>query len=167
MVSDSSERRAPLSVLIDRAAGDGPRDAAFVRAFATWLTARGPYLELPLVEALGLRDVAVTFTLKRRVRLVATGAPPEPHPGEVTLTVDESDFPWLEVVDRATPRDTPYTFCTLDHAVAGRAVRVTQGPRAGSAGVLVVSATVDGRVEHRVRVDDDVLTLPAHAVELA
>ncbi len=153
--------QCPLSVLIDRAAGAGPRDEAFVRAFAAWLTTRGALLELPVVERLGLTDVVVTFVMKRRVRLLITGAAPD-HPGEVTLAIDEGDFPFTPVIERDTVRSAPYTFCTLDHSLAGRPVNTPRGP-----GRLVVSATIDGRVEHRVLVGDHTLTMPAADVELA
>jgi hypothetical protein len=146
-------RRVPLSLLVDQAAGDGPRDQSFVRGFSAWLLAHAPRVSLPVVEGLGLTNVVVTFKMKDRVRLIVTGCPPEPFPGDVTLAIDEADFPGVDLELLEAPRDVPYEFCTLDYAFSGRPMTITEGPRAGQTGRLVVSATIGAREEHRVVLD--------------
>ena len=148
-------KAVPFSDLIDELAGEGPRDEAFVRALSHWLHGRADRISLALVERLALRDVVVTFKMQRRVRLLITGYLPDDLPGEVTVTVDERDFTDVLVSVSDEPRADPYEFCTLDYSLAGRRVGITDGPRAGATGKLVVSATLSGREEHRVQLDDD------------
>ncbi len=173
--------RLPLSVLVDQiAAGltppgpgddegeDGPRDRHFVRALAATLDARRPHLRLEVVEALGLEDVVVTFHMRRTVRLVVTGYPPAPHPGSVTLTIDEQDFPHTTVLLSAEPSPAPYEFCTLDYALAGRLVTIESGPLAGRRGTIIASATVGERQDNRVRLDDGrVVSVPGDALHIS
>ena len=142
-------------------AGDSDRDEAFVRGFSAWLHAHRERIRLPLVERFGLTDVVVTFQMKSRVTLVATGYP-DGLPGDATLRVDEREFPFLEVEVLDAPQsDGAYEICTLDYAPAGTRVVVTGGYLAGKAGALVVAATVNGVEEHRVQLDDGpVVTVP-------
>ncbi len=183
--------RLPLSVLVDQVAAglappptpeararpgagadaSGPpelrRDQHFVRALSATLDARRPYLRLEVVEALGLEDVVATFHMRETVRLVVTGYPPAPHPGAVTLTIDEADFPHTTVLLSPTPAQAPYEFCTLDYALAGRSVTVRRGPLAGRRGTILASATVGDRQDNRVRLDDGrVVSLPGDALDL-
>ncbi len=156
----------PLSALIDRLAGDGPRDALFVRAFTAWLHEHASRLRLVVVEELKLRDVVVTFKMKDRVRLIITGYPTD-LPGDVTVTVDEREFPFVEVTVAAGPCADPYEICTLDYAPAGRGVRVTSGAHEGAQGALVVAATIGGRQENRVRLaSGEIVTLSGDVLEL-
>ncbi len=157
----------PLSAIVDRmAARFARRDRDFVRAFARWLHEKGAHLRLAPVEALGLRDVVVTFQMKARVRLLVTGYPPGDLPGEVTLAIDEPDFPRVDVLVTEEPRPDPYEVCTLDYSWAGRRVRIGSGPHAGEEGTVLVAATVGDRQECRLRLaTGDVVTVPAEAVE--
>ena len=184
--------RLPLSVLVDQIAqidagltapsvrthgdeapegADGPegvrRDQHFVRALAATLDARSAHLRLEVVDALGLEDVVATFHMRRTVRLVVTGYPPAPHPGSVTLTIEEADFPHTTALVTQTPSPKPYEFCTLDYALAGRTVTVLAGPLAGHRGTILASATVGTRQDNRVRLDDGrVVSLPGDSLEL-
>jgi hypothetical protein len=125
----------PLSVLIDRFAGDDDvRDEAFVRAFSAWMHDKTALLRLDLVEALRLRDVVVTFKMKGRVRLIATGSPPDDLPGEVTVVVDERQFPYVRALVHPEPVAHPYEICTMDYSLGGRRVRVTAGELEGRTG---------------------------------
>lgn len=152
----------PLSLLVEQLAADGPRDAAFVRAFAQWLAERAPTLRLSLVERLQLSDVVVTFKMKQSVRLIITGYPPDELPGEVTVTVDEQDFPFVRLT--SSEEGAGYDFCTLDYSLTGRRVRHGASGREGR---LVVAATVGTRQENRVRLDSgEVVTLSGDALEL-
>ena len=144
----------PLSDLIERLAGDGPLDEAFVRALGAWLHGKASHLTIPLVDRLGLRDVVVTFKMQRKVRLLITGYPDNDLPGEVTVAVDERDFPELILTVLDDPRADPYEFATLDYSVADRAVRITGGPHDGSLGKLLMSATIGIREEHRIELTD-------------
>lgn len=146
----------PLSVIVDRVAADhgGQRNEDFVRHFSDWMRERAALLELELVEQLGLEDVVVTFRMKGSVDLLVTGYPPEPLPGSVTLTVEEADFPRVNVTVRDAPRERPYDICTMDYSWAGRPVRVVSGPLVGREGHLIVAATINDRQENRVRLDD-------------
>lgn len=151
--------RVPLSALIDRLAGDGPRDEAFVRAFSAWVHERVRYLRLPMLERFELEDVVVTFQMKQQVKLIVTGYPAG-APGEVTISVPERELPFVEVAIRAEPCSDPYEICTLDYAPAGRKVRITGGELSGGTGELVVAATIGDRQENRVRLEDGrVITL--------
>ena len=155
----------PLSVLIDRVANEDMTDRAFVRGLTLWLQQISPRLELDLVEDMGLLDVVVTFKMTSRVKLIITGSPPGALPGEVTVTVDEADFPAVSARVLETPKDEPYEFCTLDYAYQGMPVRVTDGPHSGEVGELVVAATIGGRPRHRVRLESGVVTLADSAME--
>ena len=158
--------RLPLSVLIDRMAGaDGERDEAFVRKLAQWLHERARHVRLEVAEALRLRDVVLTLQMRRHVRLVVTGYPPDDLPGQVTLSIDEGDFPHVTLLVSGEPWPDPYEMCTLDYAPAGRPVEVTSGPLSGTRGELVVAATVGGAQQNRVRLPDgDVVTLDGAAL---
>lgn len=144
----------PLSLLVDRMAGDGRRDEAFVRRLSSWLHANASRLELDAVERLGLADVVLTFRMKGVVTLVATGRHPD-VPGEVTLRFAEGDFPFLRISALDRPREAPYEVCTLDHSVEGRPVEVvaTAGCplSAGTRATAIVDSTVGDRRVVRVR----------------
>ena len=156
-----------LSWLVEHLAMAGPRDEAFVRALSTWLYERTGHLRLSIVERLGLRDVVVTFKMRDHVRLLITGYPPEDHPGEVTVAVDERDFPFVQILVQKEPCPDPYEFCTLDYSWEGRRVCVTSGEYAGRKGTVVVAATVGRRQENRVRLDaGGVVTLQGEVLEV-
>lgn len=150
------EAALPLSVIVDRMAGDGHRDAEFVRRFSSWFHEHADRLRLEALDALGLEDVVLTFRMKGHVALVATGCRPE-HPGEVTVRFHERDFPAVTVVI-GPPRAVPYEICTLDHAVEGRRVSL-RAPQpelslpVGAAGRALVAATIGTRREVRVAFD--------------
>lgn len=157
----------PLSLLIDRLAQDGPRDEAFVRGFSAWLHQRAAFITVEVVEALNLEHVVLTFKMKRTVRMIATGYP-RGLVGEVTVTVDESDFPFVNLLVSDKTQTTPYEICTLDYAPAGRPVSVTAGQHAGQQGVLVVAATVNGEEQNRVRLGSgEVVSLAGDALMFA
>jgi len=149
----------PLSLLVDRLLGPGPRGRAPVREFSGWLQEHAAFLHLAPLDALGLIDVVVTFRMKQVVTLVATGRRPD-VPGEVTVSFVEADFPFIDVHRDATPRAEPYLICTLDHAVEGRPVRLLEELRtggrlfpAGTRGRALLDTTVDGRRHLRLQLD--------------
>jgi len=153
---DAPEARLPLSVIVDRMAGEGPRDEEFVRRFSAWFHEHADRLRLDALDALGLEDVVLTFRMKGHVALVATGHHPD-YPGEVTVRFHERDFPGVTVVVGGAPRTTPYEVCTLDHSVEGRQVVLraplptkTGGLPAGARGRILVAATIGARRELRV-----------------
>lgn len=164
-----SPREVALSALIEQLAGErGERDQLFVRSFSRWLSDRATYLRLSIVERLGLVDVVVTFQMKGRVRMVITGYPPDELPGEVTVAVDERDFPFVVVRIAEEPSASPYEICTMDYGPAGRRIRVQSGPRAGQEGVLVVAATIGARQENRVTLDSgETVTLSGEVLTFA
>lgn len=158
-MSDAREATLPLSVVVDRMAGDGPRDEAFVRRFSAWFHEHADRLRLDAIDTLGLEDVVLTFRMKAHVALVATGHHPA-HPGDVTVHFHERDFPYVMVIVGGPPRAVPYEVCTLDHAVEGRpfALRVALPVRgatvpAGTRGRAIVAATIGARHELRVTLD--------------
>jgi hypothetical protein len=160
----------PLSLLVDRMAGDGRRDEAFVRRLSSWLHANASRLELDAIERLGLVDVVLTFRMKGVVTLVATGRHPD-VPGEVTLRFVETDFPFLRIAALERPRDAPYEVCTLDHSVEGRPVEVVADGAwplpAGTRATAIVDSTVGERRVVRVRPDlpgGEVVNVPAECV---
>lgn len=158
-MGETPEARLPLSVVVDRMAGDGARDEEFVRRFSAWFHEHADRLRLDALDALGLEDVVLTFRMKGHVALVATGHHPD-YPGEVTVRFHERDFPAVSVVVSGTPRETPYEVCTLDHSVEGRGVALI-APLAlrsgalppGSEGRVLVAATIGPRRELRVAFD--------------
>lgn len=149
--------RLPLSVVVDRMAGAGPRGRPFVRQFADWFAGQAPHLHLAPLDALGLVDVVLTFRLRQDVTLVATGRRPD-HPGEVTVHFAERDLPFVDLLVDKTQRSQPYEVCTMDYAVRGRPVELTtpveRGGRAwpaGTPGVALVETYVGLRRHLRVR----------------
>lgn len=159
MIGETPEARLPLSVVVDRMAGDGARDEEFVRRFSAWFHEHAARLRLDALDALGLEDVVLTFRMKGHVALVATGHRPD-HPGEVTVRFHERDFPAVSVVVGGAPRETPYEVCTLDHSVEGRRVALTLplplrsgALPAGTEGRALVAATIGSRRELRVAFD--------------
>ncbi len=162
----TTRETVPLSALFDRLAGDGARDEAFVRAFTRWMYEHAAHLRLPLIEKLDLTDVVVTFSMKQRVRLVITGYPRD-LPGDVTATVDEREFPFVQVALAAEPCADPYEVCTLDYSLSGRSVRVTGGRYMGQSGKLVVAATIGDRQENRVQLPSGTVTLGGEVLEFA
>jgi len=159
--------RLPLSLLIERAAQDDVADRAFVRGFALSLQRLASRLELSIVEEMGLQDVVVTFKMTERVKLIITGSPPSELPGEVTVTVDEAEFPFVFAHVLESPKLEPYEFCTLDYASQGMSVRITGGPHTGELGTLLVAATIGNIPKHRVRVDSGVITVSGEELEPA
>ena len=159
----------PLAVVVDRMAADGPRNEAFVGRFSRWFHDRAPHLTLEPVETLGLVDVVLTFRMKGRVTLVATGRRPD-LPGEVTVHFAEQDLPFVNLTVHRAPRDRDiYEVCTLDHGVEGRAFELTRSVTtsgrtypAGTRGETIVAATIGGRRE--VRADLAGATGGAHVV---
>ncbi len=158
-------QEVPLSVLIERVGCDDVADRAFVRGLAHWLHETSARLELDVVEELRLLDVVVTFKMTDRVKLVITGSPPGALPGDVTITIDESDFPHVTAYVLDSPKDEPYDYCTLDYALSGMPVRIRRGPFAGQEGVLVVAATIKGQPKHRVRLGTTVVTCDEDTLE--
>ena len=156
----------PLSVLIDRLEADaGARDRAFVRGLARWMHEKSAYLTIDVVERLGLRDVVCTFQMKERVKLIVTGYPPDDLAGEVTVGVNEVDFPHVRLHVSESPIPDPYEMCTLDYSLRGRRVRVTN-QNVLQEGFLVVAATVGERQENRVQLSDgQIVTLPGEVLE--
>lgn len=169
---EADQARLPLSVVIDRMAGDGPRDEAFVHRFSEWFHEHADRLRLDSIDALGLEDVVLTFRMKGHVALVAAGHHPN-HPGDVTIRFHERDFPYVTLVVGGPPVPTPYEVCTLDYAVEGRPValrRAVAGSAlqpAGAVGRAVVAATIGGRREVRVVFDGgpaEALNVPPDAL---
>jgi hypothetical protein len=158
----------PLSVVIDELDGNPvTRDRAFVRGLCRWLAERGSYVQLDVVERLGLNDVVVTFQMKDDVKLIVTGTMPNQMPGEVTLGIAERDFPRVQVSIRDMPVEQPYEYCTLDYALSGQRVTVTQGEHSGRNGTIIVAATVGERQENRVRLDSGhIVTCRGSSLEL-
>ena len=116
--------RVSLAWLTDRfAVGREDRGRDFVRDLAAWLSEHGRHLALPLAARLGLRGVVVTLQMKSRVTLVVTGHL-EDAPGEITVRVDERDFPHVELLLCKDDLPEPYTFCTLDYARQGEWLRL-------------------------------------------
>ena len=151
----------PLSALIERlGAGVDRLDEGFARDLARELHARAERRELPLIEALGLVDVMVTFTMDRVMRLVVTGGLAG-APGEVTVSWRERDFARVPVRLLAAPRPEPYGFATLDRSCRGRrATLLAPAPPlpAGAEVTVRALATIGDRTEYRVR---------AHGIEVS
>lgn len=170
---DSTPRQTTLAALVEAlAAGGEERGRDFVRRVAAWMDAIGPRVSLPFVERLGLVDVVATLHMKQRVHLVVTGALGSP-PAEVTVRIDERDFPFVAVAVLAAPRDAPYTFCTLDFGPRGRRARLVGGGEDGVAeppgteGRCQVVSTHGDRLFVRVELPDGRVVLwPAERVEL-
>lgn len=161
--------RLPLSVLVDRMGGDGPRDERFVRRLSAWFSDHAPHLHLTPLDSLGLADVVLTFRMKGTVTLVATGHQAN-HPGEVTVRFGEQDFPHVDVIVDREPRRVPYEVCTLDYSVQDRPLElicpVTVGGRplpAGQRGRAVVHTTVGAAAHLRIVLD----ALPDQPVNVA
>lgn len=139
-------------------------DRNFVRELCAWLNEHGDRLRLGLVTRLGLSDVVVTLHVRDRVRLVVTGTL-DGAPGEVTVGVDERDFPFVEV-DLSSHLEAPYTFCTLDFGPRGRSVRLVAssedvGDPIGTRGRCQVVSTHGDRTFVRVEVEGRVSLWPA------
>jgi hypothetical protein len=144
----------PLSVVFDTLWRPGElRDRAFVRRISGWLQERAQRIELDVVSHLGLQGVVLTFAMKERVGLVVTGLPPGDLPGEVTLTLAESDFPHVGLRVHASAVADPYEVCTMDYAFAGTRVRVLAGRRSGDEGSMIVASTIGLAQSCRVRMD--------------
>ncbi len=143
-----------LAQFIERLAG--PRralDRDFARELAAGLDAEAAHVELPAIEALGLRDVLVTFSMDEALRLVITGTHPDGH-GEVTLRYRDRDLNVVDVELREQERATPYSFCTLDYSVRGARCELLQAAPPLPAGQEVTAralATLGARAELRVR----------------
>jgi hypothetical protein len=173
--STVTERKLPLSLLIELLARGDRMNEEFVRRFSRWFDAHGAHLHLAPLDRLGLVDVVLTFRMKHTVSLVATGRYNE-FPGEIMVTFDEDDFPFVTVILDKEPRAVPYLVCTLDYAVAGRRVRViggdgrdTKGVPPGSRGVALVFTTMGDEEHLRVRLDaapDAPVNVPLDAVEI-
>ena len=153
----------PLSVLIDQMCDDvSARDAAFVRRFSAWMHRHTDRLRLEPVEALQLEDVVVTFQMKSHVSLVVTGYLPGRLPGEVTVSIKESEFPFVNVELQPEPSGAPYEMCTMDYALAGTSVEIVEGAYAGQTASLIVAATFGERQTVRLSLKSGVLvTVPA------
>jgi hypothetical protein len=116
---------------------------------------------------MGLLDVVVTFKMTERVKLVITGSPPGGLPGEVTVAIDEAEFPEIIAHIRDSPKQVPYEFCTLDYAFQGMPVRIISGEYEGETGTLVVAATIGNEPKHRVRISAGVVTVKGEELEPA
>ena len=152
----SASETGPLSALIDRLAAGASverRDEAFARDLAARLHEAAARIELPAVERMGLEDVVATFYMDRVMRLVVTGQLAD-GPGEVTITWQEHEFPFVSVALLAAPRAEPYLFATLDFSVRGRRAELLADVRPWEAGTQVIvraRVTLGGREEYRVR----------------
>lgn len=162
--------RTTLAMLVERVArGRDGRDRDFVRELAAWLHEHGDRLSLPLVARLGLIDVVLTLHMKARVHMVVTGTLTG-APGDVTVRVDERDFPFVEVDVLTAPLGEPYTFCTLDFGPRGQAVRLT-GPAdgvsdaPGAVGRCQVVSTHGDRRFVRVELDGHLSLWPAEVAD--
>ena len=152
--SRTAGRILPLSVVFERLQVEGEiRDRAFVRRASAWLHERAVFLELRVVEVLGLTDVVATFNMRDAVSLVVTGYPPGGLPGAITMSIKEQEFPHVLVRIRDVRRSDPYEVCTMDYSHAGRRVwfRSEKGQQSGT--VLVVS-TIGSKQSSRVLLDD-------------
>ena len=141
-----------MAALIERL-GEGVArfDAAFTRHLAARLQEAAARIRLPAIDRAGLQDVVVTFSMARRVDLVATGRLPD-GPGDVTIRWAEGDLPDVAVELAAVPRADPYTFATLDFAFNGRSAtlaRPVDSLAAGTALRVRALATIGARVEVR------------------
>ena len=151
-----------LAGLIERLAkGTDRRDEAFVRRVATALHAQAAHVTLPEVEAMGLDDVMVTFTMDRDMRLMVTGSVGHSG-GQGSIRWREADFPRIPVVLHHAPRPSPYLFATLDFSPRGRQATLTTDMPPHAAGAEVVIrclATVGHEVSYRVIVDGQELSV--------
>ncbi len=159
MSMEATGDRLPLSVLIDRMAGPLVRDEHFVRRFSAWFHEHQASVRLVPVETLGLVDVTLTFRMKRTVTLVVTGRHPD-FPGAVTWHFAEAEFPFVWLRVSRTPVPEPYTVCTLDYSVAGRALvlvraRTVAGSEqpAGTTGRALVATTIGETAHVRATLD--------------
>jgi len=117
-------------------------------------------MRVSVVEQLQLLDVVLTFHMRKRVKLMATGRLADGGPGDVTVTVDESDFSSVIVTVSEEANPNPYEICTLDYSYAGRAVSVNEGPHTGKSGTILVVATIGDAQQNRVQLSaGDVVTL--------
>ena len=138
----------------------------FVRNFSQWLYRVSARLRVSVVETLNLTDVVLTFHMRDRVKLMVTGRTADGSPGDVTVTVDECDFPSVQVTISAEAYPNPYEICTVDYAFAGRSVLVKEGPHADQVGTLVVVATVGGIQQNRVQFPSgQVVTIDGNCLE--
>ncbi len=149
----TATERGTLAGLIERLADGVDRlDASFARRLAAALHDRAAHLTLPEVEALGLRDVMVTFYMDREMRLVVTGGTGDSG-AEVSVRWREADFGRLLVDVHAGSRPSPYLFATLDFSVRGQRA-VLQAPTGPLAAGLEVTlrclSTVGDEVSLRV-----------------
>ncbi len=165
-VGDRDETIA-LSALIDRlAAGQERRNEDFARALAARLHEAGPRLSLPAIEALGITDVVVTFSMDRAMRLVVTGWLPD-GAGDVTVRFEEARFPDVAVLLHAAAREAAYTFCTLDFSVRGRPCVLFAAAAGWPAGTELTAralATVGGRQQVRVVTPAGQASVPPQAL---
>ncbi len=155
-----------MSVVIDQLeANSDARDRPFVRGLALWLSERASHFELDLIRELGLCDVLVTFQMKDSVKLVVTGRRSDRRPGDVTVTVDEADFPHVLCELSEDPIDSPYEFCTMDYSVSDQSVQIVAGMHRGQTGVLLVAATIGKKHQYRIRLaSSDVITVEGASV---
>ena len=133
-----------LAAIISSAGSGYERwDRTFARALAQTLADQRERLCLEPIETLGLLDVAVTFHLKQRLRVVVTGTLPD-IPGELTIAWSESDLALVgaHFRGREAGRD-PYLVCSLDFFDAGRGGVMTRAASGLSVGDRV---TVRARV---------------------
>ena len=151
--------------LMEKHGGDRGRD--FVREFSAWFQSKAAWITLEPVERLGLKDVAVTLSMRERVTLVAVGYA-DNVPGEVSIRVDERDFPMVWLRLERDERPAPYSFCTLDYLPRGHCVRLTRevaGRAVGTALEVIVHTTVEERRYYRVNPGAP-FNVPEDAVEL-
>ena len=163
-----------LAALIARLGADiAAWDRQFARQLASALAAESAGLVIAPIEALGVEDVVLTFSLGDRVSVVVTGRLPD-TPGDLTLRWSETDLAQVEATVggiRAEGR-SPYLVCSLDFGPAGQHGVLRQSAGDIPAGQVVrirARATVGRREEWRIQalgrsasVPIDFLTLLEH-----
>ena len=166
----SEEERGTLAGLVEGLAeGAERRDEAFARRLAAGLQAKAAHLSLPEVDALGWRDVMVTFSMDRQLRLVVTGELAASG-GEGSMRWREEDFPRIPVVVHRAPRPAPYLFATLDFSVRGAQATLIgpAPPLAAGAEVRVrCLSTVGDEVAYRVMADGQEVSVAPDRLRLS
>ena len=152
-MSSSGTEIGTLVELIRRLAADRSRlDEDFARTLAAGLQERADHISLPQVEALGLSDVVVTFSMDEEMRLVVTGNLRDSG-GDVSVRWPQTAFDQVRVAIHQTPRQTPYLFATLDFSVRGQRAQLREAVSPLPAGLDVTLrclSTVGQRVTYRV-----------------
>lgn len=155
-MTDESVHTGTLASLIELlSSGTDALDEHFARDLARRLHSAADRLSLPVVESFGMEDVVATFYMDRKIRLVVTGNLIDCG-GSVQLGWDEHDFPRVPITLHPEPRESGYTFATLDFSVRGREGRLLENAGKLPAGWTVTVralATIGDVEEYRIRAD--------------